>query len=59
LHVIQTTEAEEVPTAGEFDARKVWLALDGRGLELEIVPLVLSGELPVIHSMPTALRRQS
>jgi hypothetical protein len=42
----------------EFDARKLWLGPDDRGVELEIVAVVLQAELLVIHVMPTALRRK-
>lgn len=35
----------------------VWVGPDDRGIELEIVAVVLPDELLVIHVMPTALRR--
>ncbi len=37
----------------------VWVGLDDRGLELEIVAVVLPDLYVVIHVMPTALRRNS
>lgn len=38
--------------------QQIWIALDDRGLELEIVAVVLSNCLLVTHVMPTALRRR-
>ena len=43
------------------DGRKVqwvWIAHDDRGLELEIVAVVLELYVPVTHVMPTSLRRR-
>jgi hypothetical protein len=48
----------EVAATDEFDARRVWLGPDDRGVDLEIVALVLPTELLVIPVMPTALRRK-
>ena len=36
----------------------VWIAKDDRGLELEIVAVVLEAYLLVTHVMPTSLRRR-
>ena len=36
----------------------VWIAIDDRGLELEIVAVVLEQYLLVTHVMPTSLRRR-
>ena len=36
----------------------VWIAKDDRGLELEIVAVVLEQYLLVTHVMPTSLRRR-
>lgn len=58
LHVIDNGFATDVPAADGFDARRVWRGLDDRGLELEVVAIVLPGELLVIHVMPTSLRRK-
>ena len=57
LHVIDTTAPTHVPAVDGFDAREVWLGPDDRGIELEIVAVVLADEWLVIHVMPTALRR--
>jgi len=58
LHVIATVTPMEVAATDEFDARRVWLGPDDRGVDLEIVALVLPTELLVIPVMPTALRRK-
>ena len=58
LHVIENEEPMDLPAEGAHDARKVWLGQDDRGVELEIVALVLPAELLVINVMPTALRRK-
>ncbi len=58
LHVIATVTPTEVAATDEFDARRVWLGPDDRGVDLEVVALVLPTELLVIHVMPTALRRK-
>ena len=58
VQVIDTTVPKDVPAVGEFDPRKVWVGVEDRGLELEIVAVVLPGELLIIHVMPTALRRK-
>ncbi|MGH9304532.1 MAG: hypothetical protein ACRDZ5_08995, partial [Acidimicrobiales bacterium] len=55
LHVIDTSPPTDVPAVGDFDARRVWRGPDDRGLELEIVAIILPSELLVIHVMPTAL----
>lgn len=36
--------------------RLLWIGVDGRGIELEIVALVLPEAIVVIHVMPTSLR---
>jgi hypothetical protein len=46
-----------VPASADTDARLVWIGLDGRGIELEIVALDLEDAVVVIHVMPTSLRR--
>lgn len=46
-----------VPATEGLDERLVWIGDDDRGIELEIVALVLPGAVVVIHVMPTALRR--
>jgi hypothetical protein len=57
MHVIENSVPYEIPATRELDARRVWIGPDDRGVELEIVALVLQAELLVIHVIPTALRR--
>jgi hypothetical protein len=42
---------------GCADARLVWIGMDDRGIELEIVALDMEEAVVVIHVMPTYLRR--
>jgi len=58
MHVIKNNTPRDVPEVDEFDARKVWLGADDRGVDLEIVAVVLPDELLIIHVMPSALRRK-
>ena len=46
-----------VEATDEFDRRLVWVGVDERGRELEIVALDLPDEVLVIHVMPTRYRR--
>jgi hypothetical protein len=39
------------------DARYTWMGRDDRGLELEIVAVLVGEELLVIHVMPRSFRR--
>ena len=57
LHVMTTNDPTMVPATVSYDERLVWIGVDDRGIELEIVALLLSNALVVIHVMPTALRR--
>ncbi|MHB8451763.1 MAG: hypothetical protein ACYDAQ_15155 [Mycobacteriales bacterium] len=54
-HVINTVEAIAITTA---DGSKglLWVGPDDRGLELEVVAVVLPGLYLVIHVMPTVLK---
>lgn len=56
LHVMLTTKPTLIPGDEQADQRLAWIGVDDRGLELEIVALVLADTLVVIHVMPTALR---
>jgi len=51
-----TTKPTLIPGDEQADQRLAWIGVDDRGLELEIVALVLADTLVVIHVMPTALR---
>jgi hypothetical protein len=57
MHVINTTDPVHVPPSADLDARLVWIGVDDRGIELEIVASDLPGAVVVIHVMPTSLRR--
>lgn len=57
MHVLLTVQPRELPATDDLDGRMVWVGPDDRGIELEIVAVVLPDELLVIHVMPTALRR--
>lgn len=56
LHVMTTNDPTVVPATASYDERLVWIGVDDRGIELEIVALVLPDAVVVIHVMPTALR---
>ncbi len=40
------------------DPKILFIGIDDRGMELEIVAVVLPGQLLVIHAMPTHYRRE-
>lgn len=50
------TEAVTLDHSGS-DPKILFIGIDGRGVELEIIAVVLPGQLPVIHAMPTHYRR--
>jgi hypothetical protein len=54
--VIATNDPTVVPATAGYDERLVWIGVDDRGIELEVVALVLADAVVVIHVMPTALR---
>jgi hypothetical protein len=51
-----TNDPIGVPATAAYDERLVWIGVDDRGIELEIVALVFADAVVVIHAMPTALR---
>ena len=53
---MSTTTPQEVKTAAGNPAL-LWVGLDDRGIELEIVAAVLPDLYLVVHVMPTTLRR--
>ena len=57
VHVMTTTEPTVVPAGDDADERLVWIGPDDRGLELEVVALMLPDAVVVIHGLPTSLRR--
>lgn len=57
MFVINSTAPDQVPATASADARLVWIGVDDRGIELEIVALDLDEAIVVVHVMPTALRK--
>jgi len=53
MHVIDSTDPSRVPATADTDARLVWIGLDDRGIELEIVAL----DLEEAASSSTSCRR--
>jgi hypothetical protein len=58
MYVIRTVEPELIPATETADARLSWVSQDDRGVELEIVALVLEDMWLVIHVMPTIYRER-
>jgi hypothetical protein len=58
LHVMSTVEPIYVPATDIADPRFVWIGPDDRGVELEIVAVVMPDYLMVIHAMPQTFRRK-
>ena len=54
-HVINTTEPTAIVTA-DGSQGLLWVGPDDRGLELEVVAVVLPKLYLVIHVMPTSLK---
>jgi len=52
------TFTETLPVAG-IDPKVLYLGVDERGVELEIIAVVLPRTLLVIHAMPTHYRRSN
>lgn len=58
MFVIESVAPDHVAASATADARLVWIGVDDRGIELEIVALDLDDVIVVVHVMPTALRRR-
>ena len=58
MHVIGSVEPTLVAASDTADARLLWLGMDDRGVELEIVALDRDDAVVVIHIIPTGLRRR-
>ena len=56
--MIDSVAPDQVSATGTADARLVWIGVDDRGVELEIVALDLANAIVVVHVMPIALRRR-
>ena len=57
MYVIENFPFILIIGEGDGKIQRVWLAKDDRGLELEIVAVVLEDYLLVTHVMPTVFRR--
>jgi hypothetical protein len=58
-HHVMENNPYVVITSDESDRTQyVWVALDDRGLELEIIGVVLEDYVLITHVMPTSLRRR-
>lgn len=55
--MIHSVTPVKIAATAIHDARLVWIGMDDRGIELEIVALDLPDGVVVLHVMPTALRR--
>ena len=58
LFVIRTCEAVEYRSEGPDANRCMWIGLDDRGLELEVVGVLMPKGVLIIHAMPRAFRRK-
>ena len=58
MYVINHYSPTFVADEEDGEDQQVWIGQDDRGLELEIVALVLADYLLVTHVMPTDLRRE-
>lgn len=59
LHVMNTVEPVSVAADEELEDRLLWVGVDDRGVELEIVGVVEADYLLVIHVMPRQFRRRN
>lgn len=58
LHVVNNNEPVVItPAHAEAQERRTWIGADDRGVELEIIGVVLPEYLLIIHVMPTQYRR--
>jgi hypothetical protein len=55
--VIQNYESMFIPGDSMIADKRIWIGQDDRGLELEIVAVVLGESWVVIHVMPTVFRK--
>jgi hypothetical protein len=54
--VIVNDHPQNVDVPDGWERRIKWVGLDLRGLELEIVGVILSTKILIIHAMPTRYR---
>lgn len=55
-YVMGAYEPTRIPADDEHSERLVWVGMDDRGLELEIVAVLETDYLLVIHVMPRSLK---
>lgn len=58
LYLIENSSPESIQETSDEFQQLVWVGLDDRGVELEIVALVLPEYILVIHVMPTSFRKR-
>ena len=58
MHVIEHAVPIPIASPDGLADRVLWIGLDDRGLELEVIGLHLGDVLLVIHVMPYRFRRQ-
>ena len=58
-YVMDEYEPIRIPADDEHGERLVWVGIDDRGLELEIVAVVETDYLLVIHVMPRSFNRRA
>ena len=56
LEVVNTHSPQSM--VDERGERLIWIGSDSRGLELEVIGLVIADELLIIHAMPYQFRRK-
>jgi len=57
-YVMENSSYTVISSQDSEKVQWVWIAQDDRGLELEIVAVVLEQYLLITHVMPTSLRRR-
>lgn len=57
-HVMENNPYVVIASDDNDKIQYLWVALDDRGLELEIIGVVLEDYVLITHVMPTSLRRR-
>lgn len=57
-YVVENYEYLELKSDDEKKIQYVWVAEDDRGIELEIIGVVLESYVLITHVMPTSFRRR-
>ena len=57
FHVLNTVEPRIIAATEQASERREWIGPDDRGVELEIIGVVLPDYLLIIHVMPLHYRR--